>query len=82
MDRNISPVIALVTPGILSLLMENHGLSLEAASDILYNSQLYCALEDVSLPSDVPIKINTLSDVLFMDRINDISFEIGGRLLP
>ena len=43
--------------------------------------ELYCALEGVSLPEDVPIKINTLSDVLFMDRINDISFEIGGKLV-
>jgi len=43
--------------------------------------ELYCALEDVSLPADVPVTINTLSDVLFMDRVNDISFEIGGRLV-
>jgi len=43
--------------------------------------ELYCALEGVSLPQDVPVKINTLSDVLFMERINDISFEIGGKLI-
>ena len=43
--------------------------------------ELYCALEGVTLPQDVPVKINTLSDVLFMDRINDISFEIGGKLI-
>jgi predicted transposase YdaD len=43
--------------------------------------ELYCALEDVSLPIDVPVTINTLQDVLFMDRINDISFEIGGKLV-
>jgi len=43
--------------------------------------ELYCALKGVSLPDDVPITINTLSDVLYMDRINDISFEIGGRLV-
>ena len=46
MDRSISPVIAMITPGIISLLMENRGLSLEDASGILYNSQLYKALED------------------------------------
>ena len=42
---------------------------------------LYCALEGVTLPSDVPVTINTLKDVLFMDRVNDISFEIGGKLV-
>jgi len=42
---------------------------------------LYCALEGVTLPPDTPVKINTLSDALFMDRINDISFEIGGKLV-
>jgi len=43
--------------------------------------ELYCALEGVTLPPDTPVKINTLNDVLFMDRINDISFEIGGKLV-
>ena len=43
--------------------------------------ELYCALKGVSLPDDVPVVINTLEDVLFMDRINDISFEIGGKLV-
>jgi len=46
MDKSISPVIAMITPGILNLLMENRGLGLEDASDVLYNSQLYRALED------------------------------------
>jgi len=43
--------------------------------------ELYGALEGVSLPPDVPITINTLRDVLFMGMINDISFEIGGKLV-
>ena len=43
--------------------------------------ELYCALKGVSLPDDIPVVINTLEDVLFMDRINDISFEIGGKLV-
>jgi hypothetical protein len=43
--------------------------------------ELYCALEGVSIPQDVPVIINTLHDVLYMDRINDISFEIGGKLV-
>ena len=43
--------------------------------------ELYCALENVTLPPDVPITINTLRDVLFLDMINDISFEISGKLV-
>jgi predicted transposase/invertase (TIGR01784 family) len=43
--------------------------------------ELYCALENVTLPPDVPVTINTLQDVLFLDKINDISFEIGGKLV-
>jgi hypothetical protein len=46
MDKSISPVIALVTPGILTLLMEGRGISLEEAGEILYNSRLYRTLED------------------------------------
>jgi len=46
MDKNISPVIAMITPGIVALLMEKRGLNLEDASGLLYNSQLYKALED------------------------------------
>jgi len=43
--------------------------------------ELYGALEGVSLPADIPVTINTLQDVLFKDRINDISFEIGDKLV-
>jgi predicted transposase/invertase (TIGR01784 family) len=43
--------------------------------------ELYCALKDVTLPDNVSVIINTLEDVLYMDRINDISFEIGGKLV-
>jgi hypothetical protein len=46
MSKNISPVIAMITPGIIKLLMENRHLSIEDASDTLYNSELYKALED------------------------------------
>jgi hypothetical protein len=46
MDKKIYPIIAMITPGIVDLLMKNRGLSLEEASDILYNSQLYEVLED------------------------------------
>ena len=42
---------------------------------------LYCAIEGVSLPPDTPVSINTLENVLFLDFNNDISFEIGGKLV-
>jgi len=43
--------------------------------------ELYSALEGIDLPPDTPVTINTLQDVLFMDKINDISFEIDGKLI-
>jgi predicted transposase YdaD len=43
--------------------------------------ELYCALEDVALPPNVPVTVNTLENVLFMELINDVSFEIGGKLV-
>jgi len=45
-EKSISSVIAMITPGIIKLLMENRKLSLEEASELLYNSQLYKTLED------------------------------------
>ena len=43
--------------------------------------ELYSALEGITLPQDVPVSINTLKNALIMDRYNDISFEIGGKLV-
>ncbi len=43
--------------------------------------ELYSALGGVALPPDTPIEINTLENVLYMDFYNDISFEIGGKLV-
>jgi hypothetical protein len=45
-QEGIYAVIAIITPGIIDLIMEKRGLSLERAADILYNSQLYKVLED------------------------------------
>ena len=42
---------------------------------------LYSTLADVPLPDDIPVNINTLQDVLYMTQINDLSFEIGGKLI-
>ena len=44
--KSVSSVIAIITPGIIRLLMENRKLHLEDASEILYNSLLYQTLED------------------------------------
>jgi predicted transposase/invertase (TIGR01784 family) len=43
--------------------------------------ELYSAIEGVSLPPDIPVSINTLENVLHMNLYNDISFEIGGKLV-
>jgi predicted transposase YdaD len=43
--------------------------------------ELYSAIEGVPLDPDIPITINTLSDVLYMERYNDISFIIGNKIV-
>ena len=43
--------------------------------------ELYSALGGVSLPPDIPVSINTLENVLYMNMYNDISFEVGGKLV-
>jgi hypothetical protein len=50
-------------------------------SDPALLRELYSAIEGITLPPDIPIDINTLSDVLFMERTNDISFLIDNRLV-
>ena len=46
MNKSIAPVIAMITPGIMKLLIDNRNLSLEDAAETLYNSRLYETLED------------------------------------
>jgi hypothetical protein len=43
--------------------------------------ELYGAITGIELPATVPIIINTLEEVLFKARINDISFIIGDKLV-
>jgi hypothetical protein len=43
--------------------------------------ELYFALTDIILPAELPITINTLKRVLYNDRINDISFVAGDKLV-
>jgi len=50
-------------------------------SDPAVLKELYCALENVSLPADVPVSINTLKDAFVKDIHNDISFIVGSKLV-
>jgi hypothetical protein len=43
--------------------------------------ELYGALEGVELPPDVNIQINSLQNALFIGPVNDISFEVGDKLV-
>ena len=43
--------------------------------------ELYSAIEGVDISPDVVISINTLSDVLYMKQINDLSFTIDDRIV-
>ena len=43
--------------------------------------ELYSAIEGIPIPPDIPVEINTLSNVLFKDKINDLSFLIDNRLV-
>jgi len=43
--------------------------------------ELYSAIEGIYIPLDMPIDINTLSDVLIRGKINDVSFTIDNRLV-
>jgi hypothetical protein len=43
--------------------------------------ELYGALEGVRLDPDIPIRINTLSDVIFLEQLNDLSFVVDNRLV-
>ncbi|MDR2583260.1 MAG: Rpn family recombination-promoting nuclease/putative transposase [Fibromonadaceae bacterium] len=43
--------------------------------------ELYNAIRNTNYGSDTDIRITTLEDVLFMERINDISFVIEGKLV-
>jgi hypothetical protein len=43
--------------------------------------ELYSAIEGVAIPPDTPVEINTLSDILYMDQVNDLSFTVDNRLV-
>ncbi|MDR2132605.1 MAG: Rpn family recombination-promoting nuclease/putative transposase, partial [Clostridiales Family XIII bacterium] len=43
--------------------------------------EVYNAIEHTGYAKDTAVTINTLEDALFMDRINDISFLLDGKLI-
>lgn len=43
--------------------------------------ELYNAIEETNYTDNTDIEINTLEDVLFMNRVNDISFIIDGKFV-
>jgi len=53
--------------------------SLFSNPDVL--RELYSAIEGIPIPKDIPININTLSNVLYMKQINDVSFLLDKRLV-
>jgi len=53
--------------------------SLFSDPDVL--RELYSAIEGVPIPPDTPVDVNTLSNVLFLKQINDVSFLIDNRLV-
>jgi hypothetical protein len=73
--KNIYAVIATITPGIISLLMEKRGMSLAQASDTLYNSRLYSILEDEGT------KLWRLSYTVLCDMLDE-ELETGGITFP
>jgi predicted transposase/invertase (TIGR01784 family) len=43
--------------------------------------EAYNAIENKHYPKDTEVRINTLTDVLFMEQINDVSFLLAGKLI-
>jgi len=43
--------------------------------------ELYSAIEGIDVPKDAIVSINTLSEALFMKKINDLSFTIDNRIV-
>jgi hypothetical protein len=43
--------------------------------------ELYCALSGTEYPPGTRVEDATLRDVLFMDRVNDLAFIVGGKLV-
>jgi len=44
-QENVSTMVSMITPDIMRMLIEDRGITWQEASDLLYNSLLYSALE-------------------------------------
>ena len=69
---NLGAILALTTPGIIRLLMDNREITAEAASILLYNSKLYKLLEDEKTKLwhlSYPILYNMLEEELTTGEI-------------
>ncbi|MDR3301163.1 MAG: Rpn family recombination-promoting nuclease/putative transposase [Spirochaetaceae bacterium] len=58
----------------------------DSVFSLLFNNaetlrELYGALEGIKLPHDIEININTLKNVLFKGKLNDVSFVFGTQLV-
>ena len=43
--------------------------------------EVYNAVAGTNYPSDTPVQINTLEDVLWKEQINDLSFVLDGQMV-
>lgn len=43
--------------------------------------EIYNAVEGTSYPPDTAVEINTLTDVLWKDQLNDLSFMLNGQIV-
>jgi hypothetical protein len=43
--------------------------------------ELYNAVSQMQYPPDTPVIDLTLTDALYMDQVNDLSFSVGGKLV-
>jgi hypothetical protein len=51
------------------------------SSNLDYLRESFEAIEGIKIDPAMPIKLNTLNEVFSGDLLNDLSFEIGGRLI-
>jgi len=45
-QENVSTMVSMITPDLMRMLIEDRGITWQEASELLYNSVLYSALED------------------------------------
>ena len=71
-QANLNVILALITPGIIQLLIDNRSITAEAAAILLYNSKLYKLLEEEKTKLwhlGFPILYDMLEEELTMSTI-------------